>query len=213
MANATAARLNYLSDAAHLLALSSPSTAAFLQSRIDGLAAGETAFDAAPDPRAATGADYQDATLPLPKTRHLDICTSCGSLLSTQSLHFEIVNDRRLKGSGTGSELSTKRLYAECRKCSAKTFQDLIKPEKAKKQKRQPKAGTTEATTTMRLEHSAVPKTEEAMATKTANASSRKRAKGRKSNSLSAMLAKSKQDTASSSQGFGLDLMDLMKST
>jgi hypothetical protein len=40
-----------------------------------------------------------------------------------------------------------------------------------------------------------------------------KKLKGRKGSSLSAMLAKSKQDAAGNQAGFGLDLMDLMKGT
>jgi predicted Zn-dependent protease len=48
---------------------------------------------------------------------------------------------------------------------------------------------------------------------KTSRACSRKRVQARKGSSLSAMLAKSKQDATSSNSGFGFDLMDLMKST
>jgi hypothetical protein len=211
MTHPAAARLNYLNDAAHLLALRSPATAAFLQARIDGLAAGFIALEAAPDPfRAHQKSAHKVSALPLPKTRHIDICTSCGYMLSLQPLRLEMHGSREKNNVQQSSIQSTKRLYIECSECGAKTYQTVVQPDRVKKHSKKESPAAQDKVfpisgNTLR------PKLQDSIATKPASTSSRKRT--RKGNTLSAMLAKSKQDAASSNNAFGLDLMDLMKST
>jgi hypothetical protein len=191
------ARLRYLDDSSHLLAYSAPSTAAFLQSRLNRLADEENAG--------------------LPDARGREICGACGFNMLWSSIyppvHPKIENKKRQKASDDGPSKSkeTKRTVLLCRVCHSKTEYQLSVAKKARgasKLRRTNLPPTTKMPSfDQKVDNASKPSSDAPIHTP------RKRAKGRKQNSLSAMLAKSKAEAASQKAGFGLDLMDLMKGT
>ncbi|KIW06770.1 uncharacterized protein PV09_02458 [Verruconis gallopava] len=203
------ARVKYLDDAAQLVSSASPSTSAFLQARIDGLVSGRISSNAAQELSNDEKAHY--TTLSIPKDRHLDVCASCGFPSLATSLRVE--SRRRSKSKQTRiSSTAEKRVFVECPSCGAKAFHTLPNQPKKRKSGAEP---TSADEASMRKALSSKPEQAEAELSKsseTPRTSNRKRTKSGKGNSLSAILARSKQQAAHSSQGFGLDLMDLMKS-
>lgn len=210
MASSSTARVKYLNEGAHLLAINAPTTAAILQYRLNALESGDVAFDAVLDPNHES--QGQSTDISLPKFRHLDVCSSCGFQLSTQGLKLAKRVKRTSADSRSPGTTPKKQLYIDCAKCNAQTFEHITRTsEKRHRSSSKKDAITASVPPSKQSKHTivstAIEKTE---LPKIDASNSRKRSKTRKGNSLSAMLAKSKQDAASRNNGFGLDLMDFM---
>ena len=199
-------RMTYLHKSAHLLALSSPSVAAFLESKCDNLA--------------------RSAEIAIPDARHQEICGACGNILvigSSSSLKADYGRNQRQKfvnatASSNNRHGTVKRMSLECSRCSRKVFihpKPFCSPGKGQsakpKQTRHlaPVQKTASGSTSDDVLASAVGTTTHHEAAR----SRKHRAKARKHGSLQAMLVKSKAEVNRTDTGrdFGLDLMDLMK--
>lgn len=208
-------RLKYLDEAAHVLALASPETSSFLESQYSYLVA--------------------ENDLTPPDSRKKDVCGACGTIL-IPGLSCTITQETNLplgpkkKGSNVEKRTASKdnipkkmKIYS-CSRCSSKTRLP-IQSTKARMNAPKPAKASTAASSTTTVAASAQPTEAKSSAATNAavpvsappnpapaaaNASSKKRAKARKGG-LQALLANSKKDTGSS-KGFGLDLMDLMRS-
>lgn len=212
---ALTARLRYLHNSAHLLALASPPTSAFMQTEFHRLAL--------------------DSNLKLPEARRREVCGACGSIfvpginaiVRQQSLRpppHKVSRKEKAKQRSSVVESTTTTVYT-CNRCSRKTLlvsktQPSPKPSAAESKAASAIPSPTPLSAS--LESSIEPSTPTASSTASpaaaatvpsANASSKKRAKARKQGSLQAALAKSRTGPPASSSGggFGLDLMDLMK--
>ena len=196
--DALQARLRFLNDSAHLIAIGSPTTSAVLGSHYDKLLA-ENDLD--------LQASKKDQD-----SRRREVCGACGSLMIPGwSCHViqgnikpkEAQRAKKFSRKSTG-KLEKVKVYS-CLRCHRKTVQHVL----ARESKVLLKKPIVSKSQTIQHVASAAP----ASITESANASSKKRAKARKQGGLQAMLAKSKTEPLGpSSGGFGLDLMDLMKS-
>jgi RNase P subunit RPR2 len=190
MADLTTSRANYLRDAAHLLAISSPAASAFL---------GSARSRFIEDVESEIPAKEWDAL-------RRETCGACGSLLvpgwscavSTKSqLHPQSQGSSR-KGKTSNRTTTPPSTVYDCLRCHRKTEQLLqTRPRRHSKKSKAPLAPQPSVITNKML------KEDDAKTIKTANASSKQRQKARKGG-LQAMLEKNK--AKSSSQG--LDLMD-----
>jgi hypothetical protein len=197
VSSTTNARLRYLNDSAHLLSYSAPSTAAFLQSRYDQVISQE---DAA-----------------APNNRGREICGACGFNMLWSPLYLPIhlkpeIKKRKRSDCDTSSKSTgTKTSVLSCRMCHSKTEYRFPVTSRTRGASRPARANPTEGLNRT----SDLPGESNVGTALTGSPSTtpRKRAKGRKQTSLSAMLAKSKAEAVSQKTGFGLDLMDLMKGT
>jgi len=203
--DALQARLRFLNDSAHLIAIGSPTTSAVLGSHYDKLLA-ENDLD--------LQASKKDQD-----SRRREVCGACGSLMIPGWSCHVIQENIKPKEAQRAKKFSRKptsklekaKVYS-CLRCHRKTVQPVL----ARESKVLLKKPIVSKSQTIQHAASAAPAsiTEYASATpKSANASSKKRAKARKQGGLQAMLAKSKTEPLGPSSGdFGLDLMDLMKS-
>jgi RNase P subunit RPR2 len=188
MADLSVSRANYLQEAAHLLAASSPTASAFLGSAKNRLA--------------------QDAEIALP-TKELDAlrretCGACGNLM-VPGWSCKILNKPRVRKAGRDKKTKPKDIALEntstvyhCLRCHRKT-EHRLQPQPRRQLRKsttlvvmQPKMSTIKSVTE-----------DDSKTSKTANASSKQRQKARKGG-LQAMLEKNK----SQSSNQGLDLMD-----
>ncbi|OMP88319.1 hypothetical protein BK809_0003076 [Diplodia seriata] len=201
------ARLKYLHEAAHVMALASPETSSFLESQYSHLLA-------------------ENDLIP-PESRKREVCGACGTILIpgiSCTVTQEQVPPRKSKKKGSkvqklGQSEAGKgckmKIYS-CLRCSSKARLQ-IPSKKARMGTRKPArspsgespAPTTAAITQTPAAEPDAPATAPANPAP-ANANSKKRAKARKGG-LQALLANSKKET-NPSKGFGLDLMDLMRS-
>lgn len=200
--DALQARLRFLNDSAHLIAIGSPTTSAVVGSHYDKLLV-ENDLD--------LQASKKDQD-----SRRREVCGACGSLMIPGWSCHVIQENMKPKEAQRAKKMSRKstsklekaKVYS-CLRCHRKTVQPVVARESQVLLKKP---------IVSKIQHaaSAAPAsiTEYASATpKSANASSKKRAKARRQGGLQAMLAKSKTEPLGpSSGGFGLDLMDLMKS-
>lgn len=195
-APALQARLNYLTDAAHLLAPAVPDASAFLMTRRQTLTA------------------RQD--VPISDVEKQHVCTACGTILILGcNSALKIESDRALRQrrqgrlsaglTRQGERQETGRLTmrtgatktVSCGRCGRETTVQLPPPPSVGRQKKAragPKGGAATRTPD-------VPKP-------SANAGSKKRAKNRKAG-LQALLAES--TTSASKSGSGLTLANFMK--
>ncbi|KAH7027075.1 hypothetical protein B0J12DRAFT_584542 [Macrophomina phaseolina] len=187
------ARLKYLDEAAHLLALASPETSSFLESQYSYLLA--------------------ENDLAGPPSRKKDVCNACGTILVpgiSCTVKQEAVAPAKPTRKGGKVETpkvskSSKMKIYSCSRCSSKTRLPIASNKARMNTPKSMKVSSVPAS------NAAPPADAPATpAPAASNASSKKRAKARKGG-LQALLANSKKDT-SSSKGFGLDLMDLMRS-
>lgn len=191
-------RLKHLNDAAHLLQSTSPSTAAYLQARIEA-----DLWDSilTNDSAATRGLNRaQQRTLHLARTRLYEICSACGHMYSRLAV-TKLQADQALSKQGNP--------FVACQACFRTT---RLVPEPVATEERpakKPKQDVLSAKPGM----PASPMSKDLIAKAAPATTMAKKQKGRRGNSLSAMLAKSKQDAAGNQAGFGLDLMDLMKGT
>lgn len=196
--DALQARLRFLNDSAHLIAVGSPTTSAVLSSHYNKLLA-ENDLD--------LQASKKDQD-----SRRREVCGACGSLMIPGWSCHVIQGNIKPKEAQRAKKISRKptsklekaKVYS-CLRCHRKTVQPIV----ARESKVILKKPIVSKSQTIQHATSAAP----ASITESANASSKKRAKARKQGGLQAMLAKSKTESLGpSSRGFGLDLMDLMKS-
>lgn len=207
------ARLKYLHEAAHVMALASPETSSFLESQYSHLLA-------------------ENDLLP-PESRKREVCGACGTILipgiSCTVTQEQIPPSKpkkkgskvRKPGPSEANRCCKMKIYS-CLRCSSKARLQ-IPSSKARMGIRKPtKASAAETPTPTPTPTTAALSSAESGATTApvtapanlapaaANASSKKRAKARKGG-LQALLASSKKETKPST-GFGLGLMDLMRS-
>ncbi|OJD37779.1 rnase p rpr2 rpp21 snm1 subunit domain-containing protein [Diplodia corticola] len=205
------ARLKHLDGAAHVLALASPETSSFLESQYSHLLA--------------------ENDLNPPESRTREVCGACGTILIPGILCTvtqEQARPRKPKEKGSkvqkpepseAGKCYKMKTYS-CLRCSSKTRLQ-VPSSKTRMGARKPAKATAVAmpplttaacTQTQAVESgAAVPAVAPASpAPAAANVSSKKRAKARKGG-LQALLANSKKETKPAN-GFGLDLMDLMRS-
>ncbi|KAF2804918.1 uncharacterized protein BDZ99DRAFT_145769 [Mytilinidion resinicola] len=196
-------RLQYLKDAAHLLHAQSPTAAAVLGAQYDKLLVDRNL-------------DLEASQKEWDSHRR-DICGACGNLLIpgrscqvSQESHSSKSSKAPKSKRRTGDV--EKAMVYTCSRCDAKTVQPLQRPPKLLG--RQAGISKSQNQTNSNPRATAISSDDTSTAPKSANASSKKRAKARKQGGLQALLDKSKSDTSKSRQGeFGLDLMDFMKGT
>lgn len=199
---AISARLKYLNDSAHLLAMSAPATSAYLMSRCHRLM-----FDNDLDQTSA-------------QKRH--VCGACGNIMIlgwTSTIQLEAVRARKGKHNATctlrrPSNEKVKTIVYTCELCNRQTRQSINTtiPKASQTQNIIPRPKASQIATPVKVLSSDTYPATRTPGSASANASSRKRAKIRKQSGLQALLAKNKElDTRGSAGGFGLDLLDLMK--
>lgn len=196
-------QLKFLSDAAHLMAVTAPACSSHMMSLRDTII-----FANEMEPSEA-------------HRRH--ICGGCGTIKIpawTVDVAKENGSGRRRKKMTKGKlqklkERATKSatpgaMVDICKLCHRKTCQIILKPAPQRISRRHapelPRSVTKTATLSIT---SSLLTPSENLSPASTNASSKKRSKSRKQGGLQALLAKNKE--AQGSRGFGLDLMDLMK--
>jgi RNase P subunit RPR2 len=189
MTESVASRASYLQEAAHLLAVSSPTASAFFGSARNRLV------------------EETESEIPTKERDALrrETCGACGNLLipgwscEVSSKPKTQQKSHKAKSMANTTGFPTTTIY-ECLRCGRRTEQTL--QAKARRQLKRPKKPVTtlpDITTSIRM------KVDEPKAPKTANASSKQRQKTRKGG-LQAMLEKNKTQKASQD----LDLMDFL---
>jgi len=187
------ARLRYLNDSAHLLAVTAPSTARYLMSRCNSL--------------------VFDNDLELSESHRRKVCGACGTIIIMGwEARVEIFPRRGRRGKALGEKEAPPRrkdLVYTCESCS-RTTRFSIAPAASKA--RPLKSASTSSTKNL-IPQLATPGTSTNVITPanpSPNSSSKRRAKTRKQSGLGAILANKKASEAPK-LGFGLDLMDFMK--
>jgi RNase P subunit RPR2 len=179
------ARLQYLNDAAHLLATTAPSTSKYLMSARNDL--------------------MFDSGMEQPESLKRNACSACGTILvigwqatlEVQSQSPRLQNQKPAK-------LPRKDMVYTCESCSRTTRIRIAPPTK-----KQISKSYIRHTPSTKQSITSIAKSESGPRIISANSSSKKRAKARKQGSLAAVLAG--RNSAASTSGFGLDLMDFMK--
>ncbi|KAK7536176.1 uncharacterized protein J3D65DRAFT_406832 [Phyllosticta citribraziliensis] len=196
------ARLRFLDDSARLLSFGAPETSSFLEAQHDRL--------------------LVENGMAVPELRRREVCGACGTILipghscrilqerkQPAAVQDNGANGRISKQKGTRKAVKggdgKEKVYV-CSKCHSETRIPLPTP-KARMNKM--KKGTHDAAA--ETSESGVEPVAERPVSSVANVGSKKRAKARKGG-LQAMLASSRKENKPASQGFGLDLMDLMRS-
>jgi hypothetical protein len=189
LADQDAAKANFLREAAHLLAVSSPTAAAFLGSARNKLIE---------DADVEVSSKEADALC-------REVCGACGNVLipgwscKTSYRTLEVQLGKRGKNNTKGSAKPEKTVMYSCLRCHRETVQTLQQKPRRYTNKSKPLTGLESPAEVKRSR-----KEVENVVPKTANASSKQRQRARKGG-LQAMLEKNKTQTAS--QG-GFDLMD-----
>ncbi|TGO45381.1 hypothetical protein BCON_0398g00060 [Botryotinia convoluta] len=188
-----AARLRYLNESAHFLAKSAPTTSKYLVSQCKSL--------------------MFDHEIEQPDLSKRGSCSACGTIMILGSegkleVKSQSLKKKPIRKRAKGASSVEKAMIYTCGSCNKMTKHRLDPAPVAFRSKK----GA--------VQHGAVSKTDplpaqtlttaNTIGTPSTNASSKKRAKNRKLGGLGALLAKQKASQTSSS-GFGLDLMDLMK--
>jgi len=141
-------------------------------------------------------ADENDAAVPDERKRK--ICASCGSIL------IPGITARTSTVKKYPKRLISEMAFIECRKCNARTEYTVepAVPKKTKAPRKEPLAPKARANISSGLQSTAKQLAE----------NGKKRSRPRKSNSLQALLARSKAEAAGSTNtSFTLDLKDLLK--
>ncbi|KAF7917224.1 uncharacterized protein EAE98_010329 [Botrytis deweyae] len=188
-----AARLRYLNESAHFLAKWAPTTSKYLVSQCNSL--------------------MFDHEIEQPDLSKRGSCSACGTIMILGSegkleVKSQSFKKKPIRKRAKGASRVEKAMIYTCGSCTKVTRHRLDSAPVASRSKN----GA--------VQHGAVSKpshlpaqnltTANTTSTPSTNASSKKRAKNRKLGGLGALLAKQKASQTSSS-GFGLDLMDLMK--
>jgi RNase P subunit RPR2 len=189
------AQLNYLNEAAHLLAFASPQTSSYLMSRCSDLMLSNEIEQ--------TGS-YR---------RH--ICGGCGAIMMP-GLNSSVLKEtfRISKGKSRAKPKEAAALPVpkhsmlyKCNSCHRETHHNIANAALRAYHKKTPHQNISIGRKPDLTSSQSLP---QAGGSISANASSKKRAKNRKQSGLQALLAKSKEPSKPSG-GFGLDLLDLMK--
>lgn len=191
-------RLDFLKEAAHLLAIPSPTTSAALGAARDKLL------------------EQQDADLEAPKKKwhalRREVCGACGNLMVpgwscevTHQTRSGKLSKKKTKDTPKPSSRPEKDVVYTCSRCHRRTVQTL--PPRPSRHATQ----STRGIDPRNIVDASTPRENGIEATsaviKSANASSKQRKKTRKGG-LQALLDKSKTQTSGS---LGLDLMDFMQ--
>ncbi|KAI9821919.1 MAG: hypothetical protein M1827_002501 [Pycnora praestabilis] len=214
---AVTSRLGHLNNAAHSLAVNAPSISSYLFSQYNRFA-------------------FENELI-LPDARGQQICGACGNMMilgwtghismQTQTpLRQRKKPAKTQRGAINKSEShpivskAERRMIYECSLCSRKTEHPIYRRSKQRPSESKRLYAVTLASS---QQASAMPASSMASPEPipgafkqgSNNASSKKRTKARKQGGLQAMLAKRKEEAAkndTSGGGFGLDLMDILKS-
>ncbi|KAI9722000.1 MAG: hypothetical protein M1812_001959 [Candelaria pacifica] len=202
---ALSARLRHLNDSAYLLATTSPATSSYMMSQYNKVAL--------------------DHYLTLPEARRREVCGACGNIMisgwsghaSLEKLGRPIVGNP-IRSSSKETPTGMIMIY-ECHICNRKTRQLFKKRNNVRQRQRRkstlqsvpPPPSDGSAAITIATSQQVPPSIKQSPV----NNGSRRRAKARKQSGLQAMLARTKatNTTGGCSENFGLDLMDLLKST
>jgi RNase P subunit RPR2 len=207
------ARARYLDESAHLLARTSPAISRQLRSQMHTLAT--------------------DYNIDLPNTQKREACGACGNIMIPGQTSRTYLDNKRSKRSSkrhtsrrpsTGNpspqkqieEAAVKAMCYECLICNRVTRQVVPAPSKASRKEQEQIPPSKGADVNSRKPDGTHIPTDSGLgspASSITNASSRRRAKTRKESGLQALLAKRKEESRGGgfATGFGLDLMDLMK--
>ncbi|KAF2198596.1 hypothetical protein GQ43DRAFT_150315 [Delitschia confertaspora ATCC 74209] len=195
-------RIRFLKESAYLLSTASPTASAVLGAHHDRLL------------------ETDELDLQAPKkdwdAHRREFCGACGNLMvpgwSCKVTHEICRTETKLKktkaaGRTKQAPKPEKMVVYHCLRCERRTIQTLsTRPSKHVKTSYGPLKMLPDPIVINKES-----KVEETKVVKSANASSKQRAKARKQSGLQAMLAKSKTQTSSGPQkGFGLDLMDFL---
>ena len=209
------ARARYLDESAHLLASTSPAISRHLRSQLRKLAT--------------------DQNLGLSDVQIKEACGACGNLMipgwTTRTYRENGTSKRSINRNASrraiarnaspqtqNEEAAVRAICHECLICNRVARESLAAPRKASKEHQEPTPPSKSAAATTRtpnVTHIPAKSGPGSPASSSTNASSRRRAKARKQSGLQALLAKKKEESLSGglSTGFGLDLMDLMKTS
>ncbi|KFY06742.1 hypothetical protein V492_07790 [Pseudogymnoascus sp. VKM F-4246] len=154
-----------------------------------------------------------------PDTRRRHVCGGCGNILTpgwTSTVNNDVQrqpkarksNKRKASAITEATERSTVYTCDRCNRETRHVITTAALPRVNPRRAEQPRLASGEGPE--RLSSTPQPQAGTPIIP-SANASSKKRAKSRKQGGLQALLAKNKEASQSSSGGFGLDLMDLMK--
>lgn len=211
------AQLNYLHSSAHLLSSTSPAVSRHLMARVHALA--------------------RDTNLGISEAQIRDACGACGNIMIpgwTSRTYLEkdkpsLESRTKTNGKGKGKTGSVqlpkyvgaaagvdKSIVHECWICNRKSRQRLptsSRPDSTKHTHVASPSTISSIPGVARLTPLGPKSEPEHPISSSVNASSRRRAKSRKQGGLQALLAKKKEDESKGgmSTGFGLDLMDFMK--
>lgn len=182
------ASLDFLTDAAHLLRGAAPETSAHLMRHRADL--------------------VSHANVPQHELRQQHVCSACGHIMMPGQggtrVKLETCKARQGRAAGTRKKASreapTRTKILTCGRCQRLTKINLAAPEKSVRRRKGTRPAAGQATTTAKkTDLSDAPK-------KTANATSKQRAKNRKAG-LQALLSQQKQEASASS----LTLADFMR--
>lgn len=198
------AQLRYLNDSAHLLAASAPRTSAFLMSRCNSL--------------------MFESNLQQSESQRLQVCRACGNIMVLGMTASRRVCGTQLKLRGKEPQAKTsatqdeKVVLYDCELCERQTQQIFRYPgTKASRNLSSKSFGRLPVAiqkASSSMEFTSTSMASIASMNSSANISSKKRAKVRKQGGLQALVARKKEiDAGVSGGGFGLDLLDLMKSS
>lgn len=197
---ALSAQLKYLTDAAHIMAITAPGCSSHLMSRSNLL-------------MFSNDIDQSE-------THRRHVCGGCGNIMTpgwtstikneVQRLQPKREKTRKRKASSITQAPERAMVYTcdRCRRETRHVITTAALPRVTPRRAEQSRLSSREVPERL----SSTPQSQASTPTApSANASSKKRAKSRKQGGLQALLAKNKEASQSSSGGFGLDLLDLMK--
>lgn len=185
-----ASRSHYLENASRSLLVSSPAISAHLQS-------------------VRRVAVEEEKVKPLPQESHWS-CTACGSILLPGRSYKSIIEPhlkRTRKDRLALRKNGIKATKLQCSKCNAVSIVEAMKPERTRMIKLAPPRLTDAVRGNTPSDRTPAASPQAPIIDR----GPKKRARGKKS-SLQSMLVNQGKGVTSNSTGFGLDLMDLMKS-
>lgn len=184
-----APQVNFLGDAAHLLAMTSPETSAFLMRRRNEL--------------------LVENDIAIPDAQRQRVCSCCGHVMVPgQGSTLRLETNKALRSRTKSKQHQNRRAVPggiskvmTCGRCGRNCKVKMNGPSRISRHKKVAESAITPQAKQARHSESAKP---------SANASSKKRAKNRKAG-LQALLDQKQGSSSSSSSGFGLSLSDFMK--
>jgi ribonuclease MRP protein subunit SNM1 len=183
------ARLKFLNESAHLLAITAPAVSRHVMSTYNSLLS-ESNLDPAESHKRGT-------------------CGACGTIMIL-GLEATMEQQRGLKrhGKRRRNVPQSKFIIYQCKCCNKKSQHPI--PTSLPRHQPRVTAASKRTSKTVPLLSTKSQLSSNPVAPESSNSSSKKRAKTRKQGGLQALLAKQKASQGTSS-GFGLDLLDFMK--